>query len=156
MGLLSDIKIDGSVIKETFNGIGGLFNTIREVLTGEASPEKKLAAMQKLDEMEQQLKISQIEVNKIEATHGSWWVAGWRPAIGWVCAAALLTYYVPQTLMATILWSIQCTMVMLTAADITKISLPSYPNTFDVQEILGLVTSMLGVAWLRSQDKKIK
>lgn len=31
----------------------------------------------------------QIETNKIEAGHGSIFVAGWRPAIGWVGAIAL-------------------------------------------------------------------
>ena len=33
--------------------------------------------------------LAQVEVNKIEAGHSSVFVAGWRPAIGWVCAAAL-------------------------------------------------------------------
>ena len=33
---------------------------------------------------------AQIEVNKIEAAHRSLFVAGWRPAIGWICGLALL------------------------------------------------------------------
>ena len=33
---------------------------------------------------------AQIEVNKIEAAHKSLFVAGWRPAIGWICGFALL------------------------------------------------------------------
>ena len=33
---------------------------------------------------------AQIEVNKIEAAHKSLFVAGWRPAIGWICGLALL------------------------------------------------------------------
>ena len=32
----------------------------------------------------------QIELNKIEAQHRSIFVAGWRPAIGWVCAIGFL------------------------------------------------------------------
>ncbi len=31
----------------------------------------------------------QLEINKIEAAHRSIFVAGWRPAIGWVCAITL-------------------------------------------------------------------
>lgn len=31
----------------------------------------------------------QLEINKQEAAHESIFVAGWRPAIGWVCALAL-------------------------------------------------------------------
>lgn len=34
--------------------------------------------------------IEQTEVNKIEAGHRSIFVAGWRPAIGWGCGAALV------------------------------------------------------------------
>jgi len=38
----------------------------------------------------QELLKGQLEVNKIEAAHKSLFVAGWRPAIGWVCGIALL------------------------------------------------------------------
>ena len=30
------------------------------------------------------------KVNKVEASHKSLFVAGWRPAIGWICGLALL------------------------------------------------------------------
>ena len=32
---------------------------------------------------------AQIEVNKVEAAHKSIFIAGWRPACGWVCISAL-------------------------------------------------------------------
>lgn len=35
-------------------------------------------------------RIAQTEVNKVEATHRSIFVAGWRPAVGWGCAAAFV------------------------------------------------------------------
>ena len=35
----------------------------------------------------------QLEINKAEAQHPSMFVAGWRPAIGWVCALAMLFNY---------------------------------------------------------------
>ena len=34
--------------------------------------------------------MAQIEVNKVEAAHHNMFVAGWRPAIGWICGLALL------------------------------------------------------------------
>jgi len=34
--------------------------------------------------------MAQIEVNKVEAAHKSLFIAGWRPAIGWICGFALL------------------------------------------------------------------
>jgi len=153
MGLISDIKIDGNLVKGAFEGFGGFLTTIREVLTGEASPEKKLAALQKVDELEQQIKLGQMEINKIEAASSSVLVAGWRPYIGWICGTSLGVYYIPQALIAAIMWMIQCVMVMRSAVDITVAVLPAYPNTFDVSEIIGLVVSMLGFGGLRTYEK---
>ena len=33
--------------------------------------------------------MAQIEVNKVEAASTNIFVAGWRPAIGWICGAGL-------------------------------------------------------------------
>ena len=38
----------------------------------------------------QELAKGQLEVNKVEAAHKNLFVAGWRPAIGWICGFALL------------------------------------------------------------------
>lgn len=38
----------------------------------------------------QELLKGQLEINKVEAAHKSLFVAGWRPAIGWICGIALL------------------------------------------------------------------
>ena len=32
----------------------------------------------------------QLEINKVEAAHKSLFVAGWRPACGWICVLGLL------------------------------------------------------------------
>jgi len=37
-----------------------------------------------------ELSKGQMEVNAVEAAHKSLFVAGWRPAIGWICGFALL------------------------------------------------------------------
>lgn len=47
----------------------------------------------------QELAKGQLEINKTEAAHKSLFVAGWRPAIGWICGLALLY----STLIAPIL-----------------------------------------------------
>jgi len=36
----------------------------------------------------------QIKTNQIEAAHQSMFVAGWRPAVGWVCALAMLLNFI--------------------------------------------------------------
>tara|TARA_R110001592_G_scaffold7769_4_gene43125 strand:- start:3337 stop:3738 length:402 start_codon:yes stop_codon:yes gene_type:complete len=38
----------------------------------------------------QELAKGQLEVNKVEASHKSLFVSGWRPAIGWICGFALM------------------------------------------------------------------
>mgnify|MGYP003348384113 CR=1 FL=1 len=40
-----------------------------------------------------QADLAQLDVNKTEAQSGSVFVAGWRPAIGWICAATLAYQY---------------------------------------------------------------
>lgn len=59
--------------------------------------EKSARALDDLVVTEKELKMeqlsldrAQIEVNKVEATHRSIWVAGWRPFIGWTCGAGIL------------------------------------------------------------------
>jgi hypothetical protein len=32
---------------------------------------------------------AQSDVDKVEAASASWWVAGWRPYVGWVCGTGL-------------------------------------------------------------------
>ncbi len=38
---------------------------------------------------ESQERVAQMEVNKVEAGHSAIFVAGWRPAVGWVCVGGL-------------------------------------------------------------------
>ena len=38
--------------------------------------------------------IAQIQLNSVEAAHQSLFVAGWRPAVGWVCALAMLLNFI--------------------------------------------------------------
>lgn len=41
----------------------------------------------------------QLEINKNEAASPSLFVAGWRPAVGWVCASALAFQYLARPLL---------------------------------------------------------
>lgn len=64
-------------------------------------PAQQAAATLKLKELAQQgdlaqlnaevkLLVAQIQLNTVEAAHDSIFVAGWRPAVGWVCCIGLL------------------------------------------------------------------
>jgi len=73
----------------------------------------------------------QAEINKIEAAHRSIFVAGWRPMIGWICAATLAWHWV--------------------LAPILKLFMvvPEMP----MNDPLALVMALLGVASLRTAEK---
>lgn len=68
-------------------------------------PEKKAAAQLELLKMQQagdlaalaaetDLAKAQVAVNQAEASSGSLFVSGWRPAVGWTCVAALAYQFV--------------------------------------------------------------
>ena len=73
----------------------------------------------------------QLEINKVEAAHKSLFVAGWRPAIGWVCMLGLLY----NTIIANVLsiW----------------IEVPEVDTTLLVPVMMG----MLGLGAMRSNEK---
>ena len=73
----------------------------------------------------------QLEINKVEAAHKSLFVAGWRPAIGWVCMLGLLY----NTIIANVLsiWS----------------EVPEVDTTLLVPVMMG----MLGLGAMRSYEK---
>lgn len=85
----------------------------------------------------QELAKGQLEINKTEAQHRSVWVAGWRPAIGWSCAAGFFYTFLGYPILS---WLSSMFGVM---------ELPQI-NT-DI--LLELTFAMLGMAGLRTFEK---
>ena len=81
MGILQTL-IGGS-IAEPINAIGNVFDKLF------TSDDERAQAKIVLEKLRQHPFELQAEINKIEASHRSFFVAGWRPAIGWVCAIGL-------------------------------------------------------------------
>ena len=79
----------------------------------------------------QELAQGQLEVNKVEAAHRSLFVAGWRPAIGWVCALGLFYNVILANIIG--MW----------------IDLPEIDTTLLVPVMMG----MLGLGAMRSYEK---
>jgi len=86
-----------------------------------------------------QLQNGQIEINKIEAAHKSIFVAGWRPAIGWVCALSLGWHFIGYDVFQ---WIIAAFDLQMTA--------PALSGTENLMEI---VLAMLGLAGFRTFEK---
>ena len=84
---------------------------------------------------------AQIEVNKEEAKSRSWWIAGWRPATGWICALAMGYHFI-----------IQPFLIFFLALFGMKIDLPS----FDMDTLMTVLLGMLGLGGLRSFEKHKK
>ena len=85
------------------------------------------------------LLLEQIKVNAIEAASEKWWVAGWRPFIGWVCGFALAWQYI---LMPLGTWIFACFGQL--------ISMPA----LEASELMTILLGMLGLGAYRSYDKK--
>ena len=87
------------------------------------------------------LLMGQLEVNKVEASHKSLFVAGWRPFIGWACGSAFVYAAILEPIMRFI-----ATMVGYTG------EFPVISTDLLNQVLLG----MLGLGMMRSFDKKNK
>jgi len=105
----------------------------------------RAAAERAKAEMEQQLvtaanqaALAQVKVNEVEAAHSSVFVAGWRPSIGWVCAAGLAWAFVLAPVTS---WAL---MVLGIKAELPAIQ-------FD--HLFELVLAMLGIGGLRTFEK---
>lgn len=95
----------------------------------------ELITMQVQGELSQLM--GQLEINKTEAASTNWFVAGWRPASGWICNIGLLYTFLFQPLMAWLS---------------TIITVP-VPPAIDVQTLMVLLGSLLGIGGLRTVDK---
>lgn len=127
MSVLGKIFGGGSTIGQ----VGGLVETLADTFT--LSDREKLAQY----EAETDRLRSQTEINKIEAGHRSLFVAGWRPAVGWICAVAMAYHFI----------------VFPLAGSVIKAKLGFELGDLDWQELSVVLLGMLGFGGLRSFDK---
>jgi hypothetical protein len=72
------------------NFLSGLFPVLGELVKLIPNGDKRAELATKVQELETELAKGQLAVNAEEAKHANWFVAGWRPATGWVCVSGLL------------------------------------------------------------------
>jgi hypothetical protein len=77
-----------SIVSALIGPVTGLLDKFIEDKDQKNAIAHELATM--AERHSQEIMKGQLEVNKVEAAHKSLFVAGWRPAIGWICAIALL------------------------------------------------------------------
>lgn len=123
--------------------LGSLFDRVFPDPKDAADAKLEVMRMAQAGELAQlnadlQLATGQIEVNKVEAASQSLFVAGWRPAIGWVCGAAFAFKFI------------------LGPAAVVGMAMAGHPITlpvFDFTEMSTILLAMLGLGGLRTVEK---
>jgi len=128
MSIISTLFGTGSTVKDSVEAIG---NVVDKLFT---SDEERLDKHILLERLRQQPALAQVELNKIEAQHKSIFVAGWRPAIGWICACGLFFHFIINPVIQQLTGNV-------------GIILNSY------KDLVELVIAMLGLAGLRTYEK---
>ena len=104
-------------------------------------PSKKAEAeaqfMLLLQEQDFKKVLGQLEVNAAEAASPHMFVAGWRPAVGWCCAAGFLWATIGHPIVAWVA---------------TAKGWPA-PPSIDTEVLLYVLGGMLGLGTLRSYEK---
>ena len=70
--------------------LGSLADILKPLINLIPDPNARARAAEKMQELEVSLAQGQLKVNEAEAASGHWFVAGWRPACGWVCLGGLV------------------------------------------------------------------
>lgn len=131
-----------AVLKELGPLAGGLFGLIDDMFTTENErAEARLKVMALLSAEN----LGQMDVNKTEATHASMFVAGWRPAVGWICAGALAWQFLLLPMLSTLA-------LVATATAGIKLDLSGLMQ-FNMSELSPILLGMLGLGALRTYEK---
>jgi hypothetical protein len=127
-------------------GIGTVIESVGKVASDLITTDKERLEMALREkELDQRLDLAQIEVNKAEAVHSSIFVAGWRPAIGWIGAAAMAYQFLLYPLL---LWGWTW---MQGVGWIPKELTP--PPVLEADQLWVILSGILGIAGMRSFEK---
>jgi hypothetical protein len=86
----------------------------------------------------QALAKAQLEVNKTEAAHKNLFVAGWRPAVGWVCVLGMASNFMVIPLAHFALALVESTVVV---------------PILDLTQMMPVLMGMLGLGAMRTVEK---
>ena len=127
-------------------GVGAIIESVGKVAGDLITTEKERRQLD-LEEkkIDQATDLAQIEVNKVEAASNSVFVAGWRPAIGWIGAAALAYQFLAYPLFLWVWTYLQGT------GWIPRELQP--PPVLKADELWVILSGILGIAGMRSFEK---
>jgi hypothetical protein len=96
--------------------------------------------------LDQAIDLAQIQVNKEEAKSSSLFVSGWRPAVGWIGAAALAYQFLLYPILG---WAWKWLQAMgYVPAEISP------PPLLDAEQLWVMLSGILGIAGMRTFEKQ--
>ena len=123
---------------------GGLIQTIASFIPNpEDKAKAQLAMQQALVQAAIDADKEQRDIDKTEAANPSVFVAGWRPAVGWLCVVTLFYQWVAAPFLT---WSANW------AAIAWGWTIPQLPH-LDSADTQTLLYALLGIGGLRTVDK---
>ncbi len=129
-----------------FLGIGTVIESVGKVAGDLITTDKERMEMALREkEIDQRTDLAQIGVNNTEAAHTNVFVAGWRPAIGWVGAAAMAYQFLLYPLL-TWGWALAQANGHLPAG-------MQPPPMLDADALWVILSGILGIAGMRSFEK---
>lgn len=128
--MAGDLIDVGNIITSVSDAAGKVFDRIWPDKTAEEKAKFQAALESEL---------GQLQINRAEAANANWFVAGWRPFVGWICGSGLAYQYLLLPLGNGIYH-----------AAIGPIS-PFPP--LDVSTLMQLLMGMLGLGAMRTYEK---
>jgi hypothetical protein len=127
-------------------GIGAIIDSVGKVASDLITTDKERLQLElEGRRIDQAIDLAQMEVNKTEAGNQNLFVAGWRPAIGWIGAASMAYQFLLYPLLV---WA----WVWLQAEQIVPKEVKP-PPMLDTEALWVILSGMLGIAGMRSFEK---
>ena len=130
MSIKSDMVL--GVVNSLVESVPKSIRSFRNTFSKKLTPDEQAAFDLQLSTIEKELVEAQTKINEVEAGSKRLFVAGWRPAIGWICVIVLAFNYICRPIVA--LWT------------------DSLPE-LDIGMIYPLLIGMLGIGGLRTYEK---
>ena len=129
-----------------FLGIGSVIESVGKVASDLITTDKERMQLElEAKRIDQAIDLGQMEVNKVEAANQNLFVAGWRPAIGWVGAGAMFYQFL---LYPILVWA----WTWLQAEGYVPQDVKP-PPMLDTEALWVILSGMLGIAGMRSFEK---
>lgn len=129
-----------------FLGIGSIIESVGKVADDLITSDKERIELElEAQRIAQAGELAQIEVNRAEAQHASVFVAGWRPAIGWIGASAMAYQFLLYPMLLWLWKYLQA--IQWIPSELTP------PPVLDADQLWVILSGILGIAGMRSFEK---